>query len=200
MTFLTNDAVLFSSKDDAWRTPPHVFDYFNKIYKFNVDAACTTENALCSTHITKEQDALTQCWSDYGNRVFLNPPYSRKWIGQFMHKAKSSACVWMKKHRAKKNPDPLEYYLVGALVYARTDTSWWHDTVMNGASEVWLLRGRLHFNKSDGSGKSSAAPAPSVFVIWRTNDHLRNPEMPVYPPVFKSIDLRTPSPKQLKLF
>ena len=47
-----------------------------------------------------------------------------------------------------------------ALVPARTDTRWWHESFV-GAADVWLLRGRLAF----GDGKA-AAPFPSAIVVW----------------------------------
>jgi hypothetical protein len=49
--------------------------------------------------------------------------------------------------------------LVIALLPARTDTLWWHTSIMAG--EVFFLRGRLKF----GDGQTSA-PFPSALVGW----------------------------------
>ena len=50
------------------------------------------------------------------------------------------------------------------LIPARTDTSWWHDYVVN-ASEIRFLRGRVKFVKP--GQKSDAAPFPSAVVVFR---------------------------------
>ena len=48
------------------------------------------------------------------------------------------------------------------LLPARTDTAWWHDTVIAGGAEVRFVRGRLRF-----VGAEHPAPFPSAVVIFR---------------------------------
>ncbi len=76
----------------------------------------------------------------------MNPPYGRQ------------LTFWVAKAR--------EEFLSGragliiALVPARTDTRWWHDSIA-GSADVWMLKGRLAFG--DGS---VPAPFPSAIVVW----------------------------------
>jgi phage N-6-adenine-methyltransferase len=60
-----------------WQTPPEIFNPWNKIFHFGLDAAASHENALCEKYFTKEDDAFKQDWNGYGN-VFLNPPYGQE--------------------------------------------------------------------------------------------------------------------------
>lgn len=50
--------------------------------------------------------------------------------------------------------------VVVCLVPARTDTGWWHETVMQGG-QIHFVRGRLKFGKSNGN-----APFPSAVVVF----------------------------------
>lgn len=78
-----NQAVMFSSASDEWATPQELFDRLNKIFRFNLDAAATLENAKCNEFYTKEENGLSRPW--HGN-VWLNPPYGRQ-IGAWVKKA-----------------------------------------------------------------------------------------------------------------
>jgi hypothetical protein len=49
---------------------------------------------------------------------------------------------------------------VVALVPARTDTRWWHESAVDG--EVRFMRGRIRFGDSD-----IGAPFPSAVVVLR---------------------------------
>ena len=70
---------------------------------------------------------------------------------------------------------------VVCLVPSRTDTAWWHDTVLAGGAEVRFVRGRLRF-----VGAEHPAPFPSAVVFFRpppspsqqkeTNDENNNPQ------------------------
>lgn len=134
-------SVHFSSKTDEWATPPEVFDYWNKLYKFNLDVCATADNAKCAKYFTKSQDGLLQDW--VGN-CWMNPPYGReisKWIKKAYDSSRKGATVV-------------------CLIPSRTDTAWWHDYVMRG--EVKFIRGRLKF-----SGSTNAAPFPSAVVVFR---------------------------------
>jgi phage N-6-adenine-methyltransferase len=137
---------LFSSKKQDWGTPLHAFEYFNERFKFQLDAAATAENALCSRFITPEQDALAVPWE--AQTVWLNPPYGRG-IGAWMQKAYEEG-------RTGKT--------VGVLAFARTDTAWWHDYAMRALS-IYLIRGRLKFIGDDGEPGNSAT-APSCFIVF----------------------------------
>jgi phage N-6-adenine-methyltransferase len=129
-----------------WGTPQYVFDFFDRTYQFQLDAAAREDNALCKRFIGPETDALSVPWD--AQTVWLNPPYGRG-VGKWMEKAYREA-------QAGKT--------VGVLIFARTDTRWWHDYVMK-AKLVFLIRGRLKFLGDTGQPKNPAT-APSCFVVF----------------------------------
>lgn len=137
-----NQAVMFSSASDEWATPQELFDRLNKIFRFNLDAAATLENAKCNEFYTKEENGLSRPW--HGN-VWLNPPYGRQ-IG-----------AWVKK--AYEEVMQGEASSVVLLLPARTDTTWYHEYCAKGI--VIFLRGRLRFG-----GAQNSAPFPSMIVIF----------------------------------
>jgi site-specific DNA-methyltransferase (adenine-specific) len=133
---------LFSSHSNEWATPQAFFDRLNRVFQFTLDPACTRENAKCARYYTQEDNGLAHSW--LGERVFLNPPYSRE-IAQWVAKARQEA---------------EQGALVVGLLPARTDTRWWHEHVQ-GHAEIRFLAGRLKFGNSE-----SSAPFPSAIVIW----------------------------------
>lgn len=142
---------LYSSKKMDWRTPPEVFDFFHSLYHFDFDAAATPQTALLPSFIPPEVDSLSVDWGQLfpkAEAAWLNPPYGRG-IGQWTKK-----CV----DESRKG------LLVGALIFARTDTKWWHEHAMK-ARTIWLIKGRIRFLNDDGEAQN-AAPAPSAFVVW----------------------------------
>jgi phage N-6-adenine-methyltransferase len=142
----------FSSKDMSWRTPPKVFHHFNKLFNFNLDAAASPHNALCSTYYTKEDSALEKTWKEDGSRVWVNPPYGRK------------IADWIKKCKEESEKG----CIVAALIFSRTDTRWWHDHIMGSATMVYLIKGRIKFLTGNGK-ETNSAPAPSCLVVWVPN-------------------------------
>lgn len=137
----------FSSQTDDWETPQDFFDRLDAIFEFTLDPCADARNAKCSRYFTKQDDGLHQTWD--GERIFMNPPYGRS-IGAWVKKAAEA------------------HALVICLLPARTDTRWWHDSVVGGGGHVIFLKGRLHFG--DGS---APAPFPSAVVIF-TGDAIRN--------------------------
>jgi site-specific DNA-methyltransferase (adenine-specific) len=137
--------VAYSRKGDEWATPQEFYDHLNAEFDFTLDPCCTHENAKCNRHFTDQENGLIQTWA--GERVFCNPPYSQM------------------KHWARKCRDEASRAeLIVMLVFARTDTAWFHDYVY-GDAELRFIRGRLRFGDSKNS-----APAPSMLCIW----HKRN--------------------------
>ena len=77
--------------------------------------------------------------------MWLNPPYgleTARWIARLA--AHGNGC---------------------ALVFARTDTRWWHEHIFGRANALLFLRGRLRFRRPDGR-EEQAAPSPSVLVAY----------------------------------
>ena len=147
-----NSPVTFRSDHQAWQTPTAIFRDLDSEFNFELDAAASAQNSLCKKFISKEDDAiLMDEWP--ASRIWLNPPYKRN--SHFLEKAVKES---------------LKGKLVVVLIFARTDTRWWHDWVMPYASQVRLIKGRLHFSKADGmSGPSTAPSAIVVFPPWRSN-------------------------------
>lgn len=146
---------LFTSKDEAWRTPPYVFDFFNKIYKFTFDVAASPYNALCKRFFTKHENALEKSWCTRSKKkdiIWLNPPYSRNmypWIEKAYQESKKGCTV-------------------GVLVFARTDTKWWHEIVLKHAYKIHFIKGRIRFHESKtGKPAKNLSPAPSCLIIFK---------------------------------
>lgn len=137
---------LFSSKEESWATPTSFFAELDKEFHFTLDPCASAENHKCEKYFTKEQDGLKQDWKGY--RVFCNPPYGRdikRWVQKCHEESKHCPLIVM-------------------LVFARTDTQWFHDYVY-GKAELRFIKGRLHFGDS-----KNAAPAPSMLVIYRKEE------------------------------
>ena len=127
---------------NEWSTPGDLFERLDREFHFTLDPCATADNAKCVRHYTQADDGLLQDWSN--DIVFMNPPYGRV-IG-----------AWIEKAHAESKRGAI----VVCLIPARTDTSYWHDHVMQ-ADEIRLLRGRLKFG-----GAKAYAPFPSAIVIF----------------------------------
>lgn len=141
--------VHFSSKTNEWYTPRDLFKKLDDEFHFTLDPCCTKYSAKCEKFFTIEDDGLKQDWDN--NVVFINPPYGRdikKWIKKAhdeFYAYKKVTCV--------------------LLIPARTDTSYWHDYIF-GKAEVRFMRGRVKFEREDGTTGDSA-PFPTAIVIYR---------------------------------
>ena len=157
--------VHYSSKSDEWQTPKDLFDEYNKIYNFQLDAAATKENALCKNYFTKEDDALKQDWSKYKN-IWLNPPYSD--ISSFIKKSYEES---------------LKGNNIVLLIPARTDISAFHDFIVpfsgiNSCSYLfsWAAgiidgEGCIRIDKDFPSEKNSLnVPTYSLFLSVKMTD------------------------------
>jgi len=141
-----SNPVLFRGDKMDWATPWSLFDPLNDEFDFVLDAAAAPGNTKCKRYITVAEDALESDWcalSD-GGSVWLNPPYGRNigaWIERAYRESLAGCCVVV-------------------LVFARTDTRWWHEWAMK-AAEIRLISGRVTFQ-----GAENAAPAPSCLLVF----------------------------------
>ena len=143
-----------SSAIDTWTTPISLWTELNKEFDFQLDAAALRCSALVPRNWygpdhprVSRRDALSRSWvNDVDGAVWLNPPYGRGVTGRFVAKASQEATRGL---------------TVVCLVPARTDTAWWHDSVLDKC-EVRFLRGRLKFGASE-----SPAPFPSAILVYR---------------------------------
>lgn len=63
--------VLFSSANEVWATPQHLFDDLNAEFNFTLDPCALPDNAKCAKYYTPEDDGLAQDWR--GGDCFLQP-------------------------------------------------------------------------------------------------------------------------------
>ena len=124
------------SGHDNWSTPKEVYDALDGEFHFT-DDPCPLFGA------ENGGDGLTREW---GNSVFMNPPYSR---GQMK--------LWCR----KAYEESLKGKLVVGLLRGDTSTRWFHDWVY-GKAELRFIKGRIKFG-----GSKTAPPFPSVIAIWR---------------------------------
>ncbi len=148
-----------TSEKDFWRTPSGLFAYCNARWgPYTLDAAADETNHLCRYWFGPGgvvEDALAPdvVW---GARNWCNPPYSRGMVRAFMRKAVEQA----------ENVGALTTLLVPAT----TDAPWWHDWVWGiegtrAGVEVEFLRGRVRFNRPDGTPAGTPTFA-SVLVTF----------------------------------
>lgn len=132
---------------DTWLTPPHILEALGE---FDLDPCAAPDPKPWLTarnYYTLPLDGLALPWFD---RVWLNPPYSRE------------AAKWLRK---------LADHGTGtALVFARTETSWFVESVWERATAVLFLHGRLHFHHADGTRAVANAGAPSCLVAYGEKD------------------------------
>lgn len=109
---------------------------------FDLDPCASASSSLAETNWTKADDGLSMPWD---GRVWMNPPYSE--VSDWMEYA-------LRQHAVGNTS------LLVALVYARTDTRWYHDYARY-ADWLCFVKGRLTF----GDGEHSA-PAPSLVAVY----------------------------------
>lgn len=146
-----------SDQKDEWLTPPHIIEALGK---FDLDP-CSPINRPWDTaakHYTIEDDGLSKEWK---GRVFCNPPYgneTKKWLNK---------CA--------------EHGNAIGLVFARTETKMFFESVWGKADAIFFFKGRIAFHHVSGK-KSGAAGAPSVLIAYGQEnvDSLRNLNLPGY--------------------
>lgn len=132
---------------DTWLTPPHVIEALGS---FDLDPCAAPDPKPWPTadvHYKLPTDGLAEPW--FG-RVWLNPPYSKE------------AVKWLRKLAGHGRGT--------ALVFARTETSWFVETVWKAATAVLFLHGRLHFHYADGTRAPANSGAPSCLVAYGSDD------------------------------
>lgn len=149
MNFHGHEKTVATTND--WITPRWITD---SLGRFDLDP-CVSVNQPWPTAefgYTVVEDGLLQPW--FG-RVWLNPPYGK------------DIWRWCKK-MAEHN-----YGLM--LIFARTDTKWFHNFVAPYTSGILLLNGRVRFHSTRGGlftrlGGGSSGGAPSMICSYGTHD------------------------------
>ncbi len=140
---MVNTKLMFSSEKMDWTTPIELFKELNKEFNFTLDPCASSENALCKKYYTEKENGLIQDWG--GEIVYCNPPYGRE-VKHWVRKCYEESL--------KENT------VIVLLIFARTDTKYFHDYIKDKA-ELRFIKGRLKF----GNCKNSA-PFPSILVIF----------------------------------
>lgn len=132
---------------DTWLTPPRILAALGP---FDLDPCAAPDPRPWPTaarHIARPGNGLLAAWE---GRVWLNPPYSRD-VGSWMRRMASHGCGT-------------------ALVFARTETSWFTESVWRAASAALFLHGRIHFCLPSGKPAAHNAGAPSVLAAYGEED------------------------------
>lgn len=134
------------AETETWLTPPWLLDALGH---FDLDPCAAPEPRPWPTaefHYTEADDGLNRAWPANA-MVWCNPPYG------------DAVGAWLARCRAHPGP-------ALALVFARTETAWFHEHVWNAAAAVLFLEGRLHFHHPDGRRAAHNAGAPSCIVAY----------------------------------
>jgi hypothetical protein len=141
------------SLKDEWLTPPSIIEALGP---FDIDpcAPLTSERPwpTATEHYTIEDDGLDPALPWIG-RVWLNPPYG------------DATGDWLRRLADHGNGI--------ALIFARTETEAFFETVWERADALVFLRGRLHFHHLNGDRAEQNAGAPSVLVAYGYPNALR---------------------------
>jgi hypothetical protein len=134
---------------DVWLTPP---DILSALGDFDLDPAACVEPRPWPTakqHYTIHDNGLKKPWH---GRVWLNPPYG----------GPSVVGPWMRR-MAHHNHGT-------ALIFARTETAVFFDTVWRKASALLFIEGRLFFHYPDGRRAKNNSGGPSVLIAYGDSD------------------------------
>ena len=131
-------------KDD-WKTPAKIYEQLNNEFNFDFDP-CPYK------HDVTQWDGLQVEW---GDRNFVNPPYSRKLKEAFVEKAV------IEKLKGKTSV---------LLLPVSTSTALFHDVIKPNASEIRFVRGRIRFEGVNTKGEYVTDKTPmhdSMIVIFK---------------------------------
>lgn len=129
---------MLSSEYEHWGTPKELYDKLDSVFNFNFDP----------TPFNPNSNGLESKW---GNRTFINPPYSRQ-LGKWIDKA------WEESQKGK---------IVVMLIPSRTDTKWFHKYY--NKIGILFIKGRLKFEKKNSDldkKKWTSAFFPSALLFF----------------------------------
>lgn len=131
---------------DIWLTPQPIL---SALGPFDLDPCACAEPRPWPTarrHIALPDNGLNTLWI---GRVWLNPPYGEDvgdWVKRLAHHGEGTA-----------------------LVFARTETIWWHDWIWPYATALLFLKARVRFYNSQGV-RARTGVAPSALIAYGTKD------------------------------
>ena len=133
---------------DLWQTPKFVFDYYDRRFGFNCDAACSDENKLVSEHWLTVEDNALHYSTDWGGVNWCNPPYSdiMPWVNKAVEQYEEGKTVVM-------------------LIPADTSVKWFKKAFDN-CTECHFISGRLSFINAETQKPVSGNNKGSVVFIF----------------------------------
>jgi hypothetical protein len=132
---------------DTWLTPPGII---RALAPFDLDPCAAPSPRPWVTalkHIEHPADGLREQWS---GRVWCNPPYGDK------------TGLWVKRMS--------EHQHGTLLIFARTETDYWHEGIWPFASAILFIRNRLNFYLPDGTRAKGNAGGPSALIAYGSRD------------------------------
>jgi phage N-6-adenine-methyltransferase len=148
--------VSHNAGDNEWYTPPDLIEAARRAMgSIDLDpASCAVANRTvkASQFFSIADDGLQHRWR--GN-VWMNPPYAQPWIDQFAYAVAT-------KYDAK------EIRRACVLVNNATETAWF-QRVLDSASAICLLKGRVQFLDPDGT--PTGAPLQGQAVLYLGENH-----------------------------
>ena len=144
----TNEAIR-----DLWQTPKPIFDYYDRRFDIVADVAASESNALCTSFLDQEDDALKTRWFVTN---WCNPPYS-------------DITPWVEKAIEEKKKGCLTVMLIPA------DTSVkWFKLAYENCTECHFICGRLAFINAETQKPVSGNNKGSVVFIFDPNSPMRS--------------------------
>ena len=125
---------------NTWLTP---LPLVNALGKFDLDPCAFANHPTADKLITLPTDGLAESWK---GRVWLNPPYGK------------STARWIKKLRDHGNGI--------ALVFSRTDTSWFHSAKPYA---IFFLQGRISFLDENFRADTNAGHGSMLLAYGHNN-------------------------------
>jgi site-specific DNA-methyltransferase (adenine-specific) len=159
-----------SSTSENWETPQELLEPLYSVFgAFDLDPCSPCSNSRtapvrANAHYTQDDDGLSLPW--FG-RVFCNPPYGR------------ALCHWVAKAYEESRCGNTQTIVM--LIPARTDTKFWHQSIV-GKAAILFLKGRLKFGNAE-----QVAPFPSCLVVWGGSDDLLTKLQAVLPESWLSL-------------
>ena len=120
----------FKSDSVEYSTPWEIVEPLKKEFGIEFDICASKENNKSLLYFNKKDDCLTKDWSKINGNIWMNPPWGKE-MQKFVRKALEES---------KKGKT------IVCLLPVRSNTKWWHETIIDTKAEVRFLRGEIKFN------------------------------------------------------
>lgn len=127
---------------NEWLTPPEIV---RALGPFDLDPCAPVNRPWGTAAEHWHENGLERAWPR-NKRIWMNPPYG------------PHAATWMERLAEHGNGI--------AILFARTETQMFFDSVWGNASGLLFIKGRLHFHRVDGTRAKANAGGPSVLIAY----------------------------------